>query len=577
MKDNKLLVLALLVGLFLIVSSIVVFGGSISQHGGSITQPANNSHIVIAGTYTFKGDLSGLNSTDNVTWFALPNGTASANATLIGVNTTANGTHLTQNTNIITTGHGRFSITASFNGTRTGGTPVNYTFNITHFNVTVDNEAPVFATVFFNYSSTNGSASNTLWVNATNTNGVVFNNTGTIQLLVQINNADLSNQTYLHELANTSLFYVFNSSSVGVSSAGMARIPQSSGASGFTMNNTFVGPGSNTLGNFTVNYTTVIDVSNFSEGNYSLVLYVADNSSSDTNDSVYSKFYYNVFEISVDKTPSITIEKVTTASVIDVFGSIKYKCSVSDELYGGVTNTIKLTKPSGATVSESFGSGTEHEFSVDDTNEAGEYTVKCTTTETAYGRLSASASATFNAQHSGASGGGTSGGGGGGSSSSGTVSGGIFVNLDLTTGDGSGSLSGSQGTTKSFSFDGVAKHTLEFTVVGTSLVTLTISSDPIKIQLNIGDTKDVDVDSNGVNDLKVTLNGITDGKADVTLTKSTAVTVEEAVEEVVPSVAEEEEEVITGEEAKSSTGFIITVIVVVVVIILAALLLRKKK
>src|SRR3989338_1860994 len=574
MKDNKLLVLTLLVGLFLIISSIVVFGSSIDIIAASISQPINNSHYVIAGTYTFKGAIGAGNSTINVTWFALPNGTVSANATKIGVNDTLNGTHFTRDTTIITTGHGRFSITASFNETR-AGTKSNYTQNITHFNVTVDNEAPIFATVFFNYSSTNGSASNTGgWVNASNTNDVLFNNTGTIQLLVQINNADLSNQTYLHELANTSLFYVFNSSSVGTSSAGMAKVPESRGTGGFTA---FAGPGSNTLGNFSVNYTVVIDVSNFSEGNYSLTLYVADNSSSDTNDSVYSKFIYNRLDISVDKTPSITIEKVTTASTIDVFGSMKYKCSVNDELYGGFTNTILLTKPSGATVSESFGSGVEHEFSNDDTNEAGTYTVKCTTTETAYGRLSASASAEFRAEHAGTAGGGTSGGGSGGGSSAGTISGGIFVNLDLTTGDGSGSLSGSQGTTKSFSVDGKTKHTVEFTVVGTNLVTLTIFSDPVKVQLNIGDVKDVDVDSDGVNDLRVTLNGITDGKADVTLTKAAAVTVEEetAEEEAAPSVAEEE---VVTEEAKSSTGFIITIIVIVVVIIiLAALLLRKMK
>jgi len=573
MKDNKLLVLTLLVGLFLVISSIVVFGSSIHINAASISQPINNSHYVIAGTYTFKGAIGAGNSTINVTWFALPNGTVSANATKIGVNDTLNGTHFTRDTTIITTGHGRFSITASFNETR-AGTKSNYTQNITHFNVTVDNEAPIFATVFFNYSSTNGSASNTGgWVNASNTNDVLFNNTGTIQLLVQINNADLSNQTYLHELANTSLFYVFNSSSVGTSSAGMAKVPESRGTGGFTA---FAGPGSNTAGNFSVNYTVVIDVSNFSEGNYSLTLYVADNSSSDTNDSVYSKFNYLALGISIDKTPSITIEKVTTASTIDVFGSIKYKCSINDEFYGGFTNTILLTKPSGATVSESFGSGVEHEFNNDDTNEAGTYTVKCTTTETAYGRLSASASADFTAQHPGTASGGAAGGGGGGGSSAGTISGGLFVNLDLTTGDGSGSLSGSQGTTKSFSVDGKTKHTIEFTVVGTNLVTLTIFSDPVKVQLNIGDVKDVDVDSDGVNDLRVTLNGITDGKADVTLTKAAAVTVEEetAEEEAAPSVAEEE---VVTEEAKSSTGFIITIIVIVVIVILAALLLRKKK
>src|SRR3989344_3519184 len=453
MKDSKLLVLTLLVGLFLVISSIVVFGvvGGVS---GSLTQPANSSHIVIAGTYTFKGPTSlttgSLNETINVTWFALPNNTNTAASIRLGSNTTANQSDFTNATTGITAGHGSYSIIASLNDSNNNSAlgARNFTANITHFNVTIDNEAPIFAPILFNYSSTNGSASNTgSWVNASNgtLGGIVFNNTGTIQILVQINNADLTNQTHApgHELANTSLFYVFNSSSVGTSSAGMAKVPESRGTGGFTG-----AVGSNRADGFSVNYTVVIDVSNFSEGNYSLTLFVADNSSSDTNNSVYSKFFYNQLKISVDKTPSITIEKVTTASTIDVFGSIKYKCSVNDELYGGFTNTILLTKPSGATVSESFGSGVEHEFSNDDTNEAGTYTVKCTTTETAYGRLSASASAEFRAEHAGTAGGGTSGGGSGGGSSAGTISGGIFVNLDLTTGDGSGSLSGSKGTIK---------------------------------------------------------------------------------------------------------------------------------
>src|SRR3989344_37948 len=377
MKDSKLLVLTLLVGLFLVISSIVVFGvvGGVS---GSLTQPANSSHIVIAGTYTFKGPTSlttgSLNETINVTWFALPNNTNTAASIRLGSNTTANQSDFTNATTGITAGHGSYSIIASLNDSNNNSAlgARNFTANITHFNVTIDNEAPIFAPLLFNYSSTNGSASNTgSWVNASNgtLGGIVFNNTGTIQILVQINNADLTNQTHKpgHELANTSLYYVFNSSSVGASSAGMAKVPESSGTGGFTA---FAGPGSNTAGNFSVNYTVVIDVSNFSEGNYSLTLYVADNSSSDTNDSVYSKFNYLALGISIDKTPSITIEKVTTASTIDVFGSIKYKCSINDEFYGGFTNTILLTKPSGATVSESFGSGVEHEFNNDDTNEA---------------------------------------------------------------------------------------------------------------------------------------------------------------------------------------------------------------
>src|SRR3990167_8322593 len=123
MKDSKLLVLTLLVGLFLIISSIVVFG-VVGGYSGSIVQPANNTYVVIAGTYTFKGptDLAtgSLNQTINVTWFALPNGTASEASIKLGTNTTANQSDFTSSTLGITNGTGNYSITASFNDSQSG-------------------------------------------------------------------------------------------------------------------------------------------------------------------------------------------------------------------------------------------------------------------------------------------------------------------------------------------------------------------------------------------------------------------------------------------------------------------------
>lgn len=61
------------------------------------------------------------------------------------------------------------------------------------------------------------------------------------------------------------------------------------------------------------------------------------------------------------------------------------------------------------------------------------------------------------------------------------------------------------------------QHTVKVSSITTSGATLIISSDPITFQINIGDEKKVDVDSDGTYDISVKLNQINNGKAEFTI------------------------------------------------------------
>jgi len=59
------------------------------------------------------------------------------------------------------------------------------------------------------------------------------------------------------------------------------------------------------------------------------------------------------------------------------------------------------------------------------------------------------------------------------------------------------------------------EHTTEIIELNSDSVTITIFSNPISLTILIGETKKVDLDSDGINDIEVTLIGIEDGKANL--------------------------------------------------------------
>jgi len=75
-------------------------------------------------------------------------------------------------------------------------------------------------------------------------------------------------------------------------------------------------------------------------------------------------------------------------------------------------------------------------------------------------------------------------------------------------------------------------HHMTVKTIGTSSATIEIASDPIVVDLDVGEDAKVDVDKNGTYDIYVKLNSITNGKADVTV-----MTISEAVPEGASSVS----------------------------------------
>ena len=120
-----------------------------------------------------------------------------------------------------------------------------------------------------------------------------------------------------------------------------------------------------------------------------------------------------------------------------------------------------------------------------------------------------------------------------------------------------------------------------------------IESDPISVELYVNETKRVDVDADGTDDLGITLHKIEGAKAYMTFTllgvEAAEEVEEEATEEKPPEKAEEEEEVVevvTPEEKKeirekainkAVIGIVIGIIALIFVLILFVLGKKRKQ
>jgi len=82
-----------------------------------------------------------------------------------------------------------------------------------------------------------------------------------------------------------------------------------------------------------------------------------------------------------------------------------------------------------------------------------------------------------------------------------------------------GTLEVKQGDVKTFSFNGDVKHSITLLSVTASSITLLITSNPITEQINLGETKQVDINNDGINDLEIKLLSIINGNARFYLTK----------------------------------------------------------
>ncbi|MEM4266799.1 MAG: hypothetical protein QW404_01965 [Candidatus Nanoarchaeia archaeon] len=278
------------------------------------------------------------------------------------------------------------------------------------------------------------------------------------------------------------------------------------------------------------------------------------------------------FQVDLTK-PSVSITEPSDLT-INPRDSITYKCEGSDSGAGVYMYKFTLTKPDSTTTSTSFSTSDEATFSGDDTSQFGTYTVKCTVLDYAGNEESATSgdSETFRVISS-LSSYSTSGGGG-------EEVGVPAFDIDLSTSE-SGEVKALQGAVKKFTLDGTTEHTMTFVAVTSNSVTLEFASDPVSVTLNVGDTKEVDIDGDGKNDLSVKLVSVINSKADVIINRAAPPVVTPPAEQPPaetppaeqPPAAEQE---VVEEEAGTAWIWIVLLIVLVVLVV-GYFLLRKKK
>ena len=272
--------------------------------------------------------------------------------------------------------------------------------------------------------------------------------------------------------------------------------------------------------------------------------------------------------------PSATIVEPSDTS-ISVFRSILYTCNSADALSGVASCTFKSKKPGGT--EKTLSCSSEQTLTGDDTNEPGGYTLTCTVTDVS-GRSNTD-TATFTASHA-SSGGSTS---SSSSSSSGssadnplTISPGVTKDIGTlsTTADTYVSVPASSGL--KFMVSGES-HSAKILTVSTSSTTIEFASTPSQLILNIGETKEVDLNDNDMNDLSVMLRSITNGVADLTfkiITEAASAQPTPTPTEQPPTTQPSGE--VLPEEAKSNLTWL-WILIIVVVIALVWYFSKKKK
>ena len=120
-------------------------------------------------------------------------------------------------------------------------------------------------------------------------------------------------------------------------------------------------------------------------------------------------------------------------------------------------------------------------------------------------------------------------------------------------------------------------HFVGIKSITTTSATIEIASDPITIELDIGEDAKADVNNDGIYDIYVILNSITDGKADITITKIVEA-IPEGVEEPITTTGDIVPPEGTQEEAPSKLNqYKWIIVVILIILIIAGIIYRFKK
>ena len=317
-------------------------------------------------------------------------------------------------------------------------------------------------------------------------------------------------------------------------------------------------------------YSITLDKGNYSSSGtpitFAFLVYDLYNQSKQVNNS---NAVYRIVEDGTNPTVAVTAPSSTNIVAGSTVG-ITYTCAGTDE--NGTISSYEwtLTKPGGGIVTKTTASAT---FSGADIDYIGTYSAVCKVTDQV-GKTATSSAYAFSAYIS-ASGTGSS----GGSSGTGTAGAGVKVDADLSV-VAETTISKQQGRIVTFSLDGQNSHKMTFKEVTSNKVTLIIESTPIEVTLTVGETKKIDVDGDGTDDLELTLEAIENGSAKVK-TKKIA---ETTLETTTTTIAGEEATTTTtlawiggGEAAKKSSLAWLWVLIIIIVIAVVVWVVSKKK
>ncbi len=258
------------------------------------------------------------------------------------------------------------------------------------------------------------------------------------------------------------------------------------------------------------------------------------------------------------KTGLFQVGGVWTSELLE---TLTFTCDTSDGNLDVVTFNVQ--EP-GASVFSTAGKSTDGKktFEYKETKKSGVYEVKCTASDIA-GNKTTSSIFKFRLQADDEG------------EAPGTP---VYVkpfNVDFSKLE-SKTLAENQGRVLTVSFDGKTEHTIKFESVTSNSVTLIIASHPKTINLNVGDTKSVDVNDDGIDDVSATLTAIIDGKASVDFKKLTGAE-KVAQEEGKTTTSVRQAAPPTGGTGRSTIGIWIIVLIVVVGVIIYLVAARRKK
>ena len=291
-----------------------------------------------------------------------------------------------------------------------------------------------------------------------------------------------------------------------------------------------------------------------------------------TTEGAYYTLLTGQYKIDNSGPTSTAITDDDTDDRISLGGSITFTCSASDAVVGvdGNLYTWKVTRGGDTEISLTSQTNTLalSSTSSPNTNKIDTYTIKCIPYDL-LGHSGTEKSTTITVSSSGGTSASST---GGGSSSSATPS----FDVDLSTST-TGSISGSVGRIRSFSFDGSTKHTVTFKEITATSAKITIASTPIDVVLNVGETKKVDINNDGTNDLEVKLDNIKFGtNAEITINKLETGAKKVVEEEKKASETETTEETKTTEPTKGTGWIWITLLIIVVLVTVGYYVFKKK-